>query len=157
MEILRVIAYCVSFLVGMQISKGDIKLLKGDIIYKLRLSNYIAYVCILFGLILIGIDIYVNGIFYYVIATLLSFGAAIFGIWIISKVNSKSFLFTLIELIIGIAILLLLLNYFLPQNISIPFIVGLYYRNNPFGAPFIKKMLLLQHMEKPQFVLQKSN
>ena len=157
MEILRIIAYCVSFLIGMQISKGDIKLLKGDIIYKLRLSNYIAYVCILLGLILIGIDIYVNGIYNYVTATLLSFGATIFGIWIISKVNSKSFLFTLIELIIGISILLLLLNYFLPENISIPFIVGLYYRNNPFGAPFIKKMLLLQHMEKPQFVLQKSN
>lgn len=40
---------------------------------------------------------------------------------------------------------------------SIPFIMGLYWRNNPLGAPFIKKFLLLQNYEKPQCVKIRSD
>lgn len=42
MELLKFIIYSISFVIGVQISKGDLKLLKGKIEYKLRLSNYVA-------------------------------------------------------------------------------------------------------------------
>ena len=157
MEIFKIAIYCISFLIGLQISIGDIKLLKGNIIYKFRLSNYIAYFCILLGFVLIGFDVYLNGIFRYIIAVFLLLGGAILGIWIISKINSKSFFFTLIELFVGISILFSILALFLQEKISIPFIIGFYYRNNPFGAPFIKKLLFLQNLERLQFVRNKSN
>ena len=156
MEIFKIAIYFISFFAGLQISIGDIQLLKGNLIYKLRLDNCIAYICILLGLALISIDIFINGIFCYIGAALFSFGSAVLVIWVISRVNSKSFLFTLVELIVSISILFFILDSFLQEKISIYFIIGFYYRNNPFGAPFIKKMLLLQHMEKPQFILQKS-
>ena len=44
MELLKFIIYSISFVIGVQISKGDLKLLKGKIEYKLRLSNYVAKV-----------------------------------------------------------------------------------------------------------------
>lgn len=49
MELLKFIIYSISFVIGVQISKGDLKLLKGKIEYKLRLSNYVAYLCALLG------------------------------------------------------------------------------------------------------------
>lgn len=58
MELLKFIIYSISFVIGVQISKGDLKLLKGKIEYKLRLSNYVAYLCALLGFVLIGVDIY---------------------------------------------------------------------------------------------------
>lgn len=59
MELLKFIIYSISFVIGVQISKGDLKLLKGKIEYKLRLSNYVAYLCALLGFVLIGVDIYI--------------------------------------------------------------------------------------------------
>lgn len=142
MELLKFIIYSISFVIGVQISKGDLKLLKGKIEYKLRLSNYVAYLCALLGFVLIGVDIYTNGMLLYIGAVMLSFGAAIVGTWIISNINSKSFLLTLTELAAGFFLFFLVLDLFLLEKMSIPFIMGLYWRNNPLGAPFIKKFLL---------------
>lgn len=74
----------------------------------------------------------------YIGAVMLSFGAAIVGTWIISNINSKSFLLTLTELAAGFFLFFLVLDLFLLEKMSIPFIMGLYWRNNPLGAPFIK-------------------
>ena len=63
MELLKFIIYSISFVIGVQISKGDLKLLKGKIEYKLRLSNCVAYLCALLGFVLIGVDIYTNGMY----------------------------------------------------------------------------------------------
>ena len=153
MELLEIIVYSISFVIGVQISKGDLKLLKGNIEYKLRLSNYVAYVCVLLGFVLIGVDIYANGMLLYIGAVMLSFGAAIVGTWIISKINSRSFLLTLIELAAGVFLFFFLLDFFLLEKMSIPFILGFYWRNNPLGAPFIKRFLLLRNYERPQYVL----
>lgn len=157
MELLKFIIYSISFVIGVQISKGDLKLLKGKIEYKLRLSNYVAYLCALLGFVLIGVDIYTNGMLLYIGAVMLSFGAAIVGTWIISNINSKSFLLTLTELAAGFFLFFLVLDLFLLEKMSIPFIMGLYWRNNPLGAPFIKKFLLLQNYEKPQCVKIRSD
>lgn len=157
MELLKFVIYCFSFLVGLQISKGDIELLRGNIAYKLRLSNYIAYICILLVISSIIFDISANGIFQYAIAVVFSLGGTILGVWGISKINSKNFYFTLIELIVCIFIQFSLLDFLLIDKISIICIIGIYYRNNPFGAPFIKRFLVLQNLEKPQFVERQSS
>lgn len=73
MELLKFIIYSISFVIGVQISKGDLKLLKGKIEYKLRLSNYVAYLRALLGFVLIGVDIYTNGMLLYIGAVMLSF------------------------------------------------------------------------------------
>ena len=114
MELLKFIIYSISFVIGVQISKGDLKLLKGKIEYKLRLSNYVAYLCALLGFVLIGVDIYTNGMLLYIGAVMLSFGAAIVGTWIISNINSKSFLLTLTELAAGFFLFFALFVTFFP-------------------------------------------
>lgn len=155
-ELLYLLIYPASFMVGAQISIGDLKLLKGNIHYRLRLSNYIAYACTLVGVFFIGIDIYYNDILTYVISMIFTLGAAVIGVWTISKLRFKSIVITIIELVIGLSIVILILKSFIETVYSIPFFIGLYYRNCPFGAPFVKKFLLLQHYENPCFLEKKS-
>lgn len=155
-ELSHLCIYIASLIAGMQISFGDLKLLKGNIQYRLRPSNYLAYACGLAGTLLASLDIYYNGLVPYMGAAALSFGTAIIGVWVMAKINGKNFILALVELLTGITLLLVLLDFFVDSKFSIPFIVGFYYRNNPFGAPFIKKFLLLQCHERPAFLENRS-
>lgn len=155
-ELLYLLIYLANFMAGAQISIGDLKLLKGNIHYRLRLSNYIAYACAFIGVFLIGLDIYYNDILLYVISVIFTLGAAVIGVWIISKLGFKSIVITIIELVIGLFVVIFILKSFIETIYSIPFFIGLYYRNCPFGAPFVKKFLLLQHYEIPCFLEKKS-
>lgn len=145
---IHIFSLVLMFIMGMQISIQDLKLLKGNINYKRQLTNYIAYICFV---IIIGVIIY--DIINYGILICLPIGLfiliyAITGTWMLSKLNIKSFWINTIIIIIMIMINVFILNYLNIILYSTTAFWALYYRNTPFGSPYRKQYLLLSSFKR---------
>lgn len=135
----------------MHISREDIKLLCSRYNYRINYVQVVSYVNIVVGLGLFLFDCFQNGIittlFFGVVSTIVSVPA----VWLIAKANSRSIGITIIEIVcvlLTMEVPALLLS---GLSFIMPFVFGFYYRNNPFGAPFIKNFLLFSHVYRPYY------
>jgi len=139
------------FILGMQVSINDLLLLKNNIQYKKRLTNYIAYISLILTFIIIIYDIIHNGILICLPIGIFIGLSSIIGIWILSKCNLKSFYANTIIIALMISINVFILNNFNIILYSTSAFWALYYRNTPFGAPYQKRYLLFNKLRKPYF------
>lgn len=152
MELIKLLlTNIILFYITLQISIKDLLLLKGYIIYKKCLSNFITYICICFALLAIGYDIYNTGLLNYISISIVIFMSSIVGVWIASKINSKSLILNTFFLLGTITIEICVLNLFGYRIITTAIFWAVYYQNTPMGAPFKKEYLILKNREKPFF------
>lgn len=136
------------FIIGMQISINDLALLKGNINFKLKLTNFLAYLCLIITISIIIFDIIHNGILICIPTGLLIAISSIIGTWVLSKCNFKSFWINTAVITIMVSINVLILNHIGIILYSTSAFWALYYRNTPFGSPFRKRYLLLSILKK---------
>lgn len=153
MELIKLLLInIILFYITLQISIKDLRLLKGNIIYKKCLSNFITYICLCIALLAIGYDIYNIGLLNYIPIGLVILMSSIVGVWIAAKINSKSFRLNTFFLLGTIIIEIYVLNLIGYNIFTTAVFWAIYYQNTPMGAPFKKEYLILKNREKPFFI-----
>lgn len=141
-----------TFIIGFQISINDLLLLRGNINYKKKLTNYTAYIALIITIAIIINDIIHNGIIRCILAGFIIGVYSMMGIWLLSKINLKSFWNNSIILAILIGINVIILDYFDIILYSTAIFWALYYRNAPFGAPHRRHYLLFNKIRKLWYI-----
>lgn len=152
---LFIILVCLCFIMGMQFSREDIKLIYRNYNFRINYVQIVSYVIIVVGLGLFLFDCFQNGIISTLLCGAVSFFFSVPAVWLIAKVNSRSIGITIVE--IGCVLLTMEVIAVILSGLSyiMPFIFGVYYRNNPFGSPFIKNFLIFSHVCHPVFTSRK--
>lgn len=133
---------------GMQISREDMKLICRKYNYRISYTQIVTYVFGVVGLVLFLFECFQNGLFTTLICGVASLFFSIPAVWFISKVNSSSLVITLIEITCVLLAMEVSAMHLAGLSYIMPLIFGIYYRNNRYSSPFIKKFLLFSHVSQ---------
>ena len=145
------------FLIGIQISTEDLKLLSFRYNYHISYVQIVTYVCVLLVFVLFITECIHNGIVATLLSCTVSFFISIAAVWCISKVNSSNLAVTLLEIGCVIVIMEAISLISLGLSYVMPIVFGLYYRNNRYSAPFKKEFLLFSHVYHARHTLRQES
>lgn len=149
--ILYIIGAILSTFIAMQMSKEDLKLLSGKYNYQLRKSNIIAFSSSVFIVLSVLYDFLSIDFSFIFCITIISLLFSIVWIWGMAKINTHHFIVVVTMILIPI-ITASFIFYVSRIFCFTPFVLlGVYYRNNPFGNLFGKKFLILKNEDKTLF------
>lgn len=135
------------WLIAMQISIPDIRRFLGKVHNRWLRSNTIAAICTAGVIGVILCDCLTVGIVATLIAVILAFFLSIVWLWIMSRINTKSFPIAAVLIFIPILMSARFMSKYGVDILSSFAVFGFYYRNCPFGNLFGKRFLLLNSYE----------
>ena len=133
----------VVFCASLQISLMDVKLLTGKYNYKISLVNSVSYMVIAVVLLLIIYELLKVGKFVILLWSFTFIFAFVFT-WLLSKLGLRHFFANAFLTFMSLASMYVLELKLNIESVVTFAILGLYYRNNKFGFPYIKKYLLFR-------------
>lgn len=142
-----IVSSIVMWLIAMQVSLWDVQRLLGKACNNWLKSNTIATICLVGIVGVLIFDCNNRGILITVIAIIIALFLSMGWLWIMSKINTKRFLWATALIFVPIVITANLMSRWGIVVLSSFAVFGFYYRNCPFGNLFGKRFLLLNSYE----------
>ena len=142
---------------GAQISLNDLRLFTGNYNYHASFFQWISLFLFITFIASLTYDIVNIGAIFTLLNMIAIFSIAIVKEWVWSKVNTKSIIFSIIYHLITIVIISVCI-YNCNSFLSLPFIMGIYFRNCPFGVVHGKPFYITSWFKRKNtiFITKKS-